>query len=191
MEKGSASGRKPPLPPRRQRIDAKPSAAAGKPPLPPRRKRPQSISVSKSGETSNRAWIADQLRSEDSYIKLTVDTCMSMVKVAYNVRGEWADDWNVDLAQFVIAKVQSVEHRDHDQSALSFPEEGHHLHLLYLFVRYFALLLLSLCKVDQNLWSDHLAHHFIQFILMKLHSSTHPLQSLDAHASPSKKLKGS
>lgn len=104
------------------------------------------------------------------------------------MRGEWGDDWNVDLAQFVVEKVQSVEHddHDHDQSASSFPEDGP-LRLLYLFVRYFALLLLSLCKVDENLWSDH----FIQYVLMKLRSSTQPLESLDADASPSKKLKGS
>ncbi|XP_047960326.1 uncharacterized protein LOC125205365 isoform X2 [Salvia hispanica] len=182
MEKGSASGRKPPLPPRRQRSN--------------RHCLSDHISLSLSRSL---LICAELMRSpppppENRPFLPVVKghrASLSANRVAYNVRGEWADDWNVDLAQFVIAKVQSVEHRDHDQSALSFPEEGHHLHLLYLFVRYFALLLLSLCKVDQNLWSDHLAHHFIQFILMKLHSSTHPLQSLDAHASPSKKLKGS
>ncbi|KAL1540288.1 hypothetical protein AAHA92_24662 [Salvia divinorum] len=156
-EKGSAAVRKPPLPPRRQRMDEKGSAAARNPPLPRRRKRmdekarksplPPRQRMDEKGksalpprETSNRTWIADQLRSMDKYIKLTSNMFNLLSNHTINTA--------------------------------------------------FAELLLSLCKVDQNLWADHLTHHLIQYIVMKLQASTQPLDA-DADASPSKKLKGS
>ncbi|XP_047960495.1 uncharacterized protein LOC125205365 isoform X4 [Salvia hispanica] len=134
MEKGTASARKPPLPPRRQRIDEKPSpAAAGKPSLPPRRQRidekasaaarnpplplrrkrvddessksPLPPRQRKSSETSNRAWIADQLRSDGRFVKISSKICVSMVRDLYNVRADWPDEFNVDLALYLIAKV--------------------------------------------------------------------------------------
>ncbi|KAG6402586.1 hypothetical protein SASPL_134783 [Salvia splendens] len=117
-----------------------------------------------------------------------------MVRDMYNVRADWPDDFNVDLALYLITKVQSIEHDNHDQAALSLLKDGH-LRIWFPFFRDFALLLLSLCKVDGNLWADRLAQHLIQYIGMKLQSSTkQPDADADADgddASPSKKLKGS
>ncbi|XP_042012563.1 uncharacterized protein LOC121761044 isoform X1 [Salvia splendens] len=166
-------------------MDEKASAAARKPPLPLRRKR-------KSDETPNRSWVADQLRCRDGYVKISSKICVSMVRDMYNVRADWADVFNVDLAQYLIAKVQSIEHDDHDQSALSLLKDDH-LRLALFFFRDFTLLLLSLCQVDGNLWADRLAHHLMQYIAMKLQSA---IKQPDADAggddsSPSKKLKGS
>ncbi|XP_047966501.1 uncharacterized protein LOC125210887 isoform X5 [Salvia hispanica] len=196
MEKGSAAARKPPLPPRRQRIDEKASAAASKPPLPLRRKRVDDKSSKsplpprqrKSGDTSNRSWVADQLRCEDNYIKAISNICVSMVKRAYNLPADLPDDFSVDLTQYLITKVQTIEHDDHDQAALSLLKDGH-CRVMFPLYRHLALFLLALCQVDGSLWPDILAYHHIQYITMKLRSSIKQPDADDA--SPSKKLKGS
>ncbi|XP_047966485.1 uncharacterized protein LOC125210887 isoform X3 [Salvia hispanica] len=216
-EKGSAAASKPPLPPRRQRIDEKASAAASKPPLPLRRKRVDDkssksplpprqrsnrpclahhiishyllfFSGRKSGDTSNRSWVADQLRCEDNYIKAISNICVSMVKRAYNLPADLPDDFSVDLTQYLITKVQTIEHDDHDQAALSLLKDGH-CRVMFPLYRHLALFLLALCQVDGSLWPDILAYHHIQYITMKLRSSIKQPDADDA--SPSKKLKGS
>ncbi|KAG6402584.1 hypothetical protein SASPL_134781 [Salvia splendens] len=165
------------------RVDAKGSAAARNPPLPLPRKR-------KSGETPNRSWVVDHLRPRDNYVKATSKICVSMVRDMYNVRADWPDDFNVDLALYLITKVQSIEHDHHDQAALSLLKDGP-LRIWFPVFRDFALTLLSLCKVDGNLWADRLTQHLIQYIGMKLQSSTKQPDADADDANPSKKLKGS
>lgn len=142
----------------------------------------------KSGDTSNRSWVADQLRCEDNYIKAISNICVSMVKRAYNLPADLPDDFSVDLTQYLITKVQTIEHDDHDQAALSLLKDGH-CRVMFPLYRHLALFLLALCQVDGSLWPDILAYHHIQYITMKLRSSIKQPDADDA--SPSKKLKGS
>ncbi|XP_042012914.1 uncharacterized protein LOC121761326 isoform X2 [Salvia splendens] len=169
MEKGST--RKPPLPPRRrQRMEEKASAAARKPPLPPRRQR-----VDEKGSAAARNPPLPLRRKRKS--------------------GETPNrSWVADQLRLRDRYVKISSKISVSMAALSLLKDGH-LRIWFPFFRDFALLLLSLCKVDGNLWADRLAQHLIQYIGMKLQSSTkQPDADADADgddASPSKKLKGS
>ena len=145
---------------------------------------------------SNRLWISDQMRSSknDMHVKTMAGIFATMVKGRYNLHENWSNDYTLDLAEFVVNKVRATPsdkrceyddrpYEDSPNHPFPFPEDSPS-RLVYDSGRSFPLIVQLACEFKQLWWPHGFTHDLVQLAVMKLQSSTKPL---DADALPSKK----
>ncbi|KAL1552864.1 hypothetical protein AAHA92_13610 [Salvia divinorum] len=144
--------------------------SARKPPLPPRPIRADTV--------------ADTVRSGQCMLDPMASTFIYMVKTTYKVKGEWSHNYNKNLAQLVLIKLQSSL----SKKPKPLPKNPAPCSLDNI-AKLFASIVQYLFKVVGQ-WSYDYNDDLIQLAIIKLRSNKPVAVGVGA-ASPSKKLKGS